>query len=280
MVSAAAPELAIRSRSPVVRGRYVEATEQAIQATHGLGVEGQPRGVLERGVAWLELFYISALTWEYIHEHGIRSLEQLRSQMTEVDQHLHCAFPDLSVCVQQIQDVIGDLQAPNELLHADWFLVDWSQVVRSLGAVVTECPIEGLESLGKRFEEPGLAHRARNAYDALRAFVRRHDPNAAEVTRIVGEQYRRGHIALPEAARLLGLSSSDVVFELEQHGFSRPPSAILLNEEDREGAYRRLRQRRLQRTGPPVVDPDLVERDVIASERIEGVDARAWIRGR
>jgi hypothetical protein len=102
--------------------------------------------------------------------------------------------------------------------------------------------------------------------------------HSREIMRIVGEQYRRGHIRIQDAARLLGMSTSDAVFELEQDGFSRSPAAIALTEDEREAVYQRLRQRRLQHVGPPVVNQDLVERDVIASERIEGVDARAWIR--
>jgi hypothetical protein len=277
MVTAVAPEIAIRSRSPLARGRYIEATEQA---TRGRAGETAPRAVLERGVAWLELFYMSALTWEYIHEHRVGSVEQLRSQAQQLDQFVRCGFPDLDVGAQQIRDVLGDLDTQDELLHADWSSIDWPQVVRSFDAVVAEFPIEGFEDLGTRVHEPGLAHRARNAYDALRAFVRRHDPARAEIMRIVGEQYRRGHIRLNDAARLLGMSRSDAVFELEQDGFSRPPSAIALTEADRDAVYQRLRQRRLQCAGVPVVDPDLVERDVIASERIESVDARSWIRRR
>jgi hypothetical protein len=153
-------------------------------------------------------------------------------------------------------------------------------MVRSFDAVVAECPIEGLEDLGRKLDEPGLAHRARNAYDALRAFVRRHDPNCAETKRIVGEQYRRGNLQLREVARLLGMSTSDAVFELEQAGYSRAPSAIELTPAEREAVYARLRRRRLESSGAPVVEPELVERDVIASERIESVDARAWIRRR
>ncbi len=168
----------------------------------------------------------------------------------------------------------------DELIQGDWSLIDWPQMVRSFDAVVVECPIEGLEGLGKKIDEPGLAHRARNAYDALCAFVRRHDAGRAEVMRIVGEQYRRGHIRLKDAARLFEMSTSDAVFELEQDGFHRPADAITLTEADREAIYQRLRTRRLHRGGAPVVDQDLVERDVIASERIEGVDARAWIRRR
>ena len=274
MATAVAPELAIRSRSSNARGRYIEATEQATPGA------ANPRAVLKQGVVWLELFYMSALTWEYIHEHRVRSIEQLRSQAKGLDQFVRSAFPGMSSVEQETREVLGDLDAYDELLHGDWSLIDWSQMVRSFDAVVAECPIEGLEDLGAKAGEPNLSHRARNAYDALRAFVRRHDPARAEVMRIVGEQYRHGHIRLSDAARLLGMSRSDAVFELEQDGFIRPPSAIELTEEDREAAYRRLRQQRLERTGAPVVDPGLVERDVIASERIEGVDARAWIRRR
>jgi hypothetical protein len=151
--------------------------------------------------------------------------------------------------------------------------------VRSFDAIVAECPIERLEAIGRGLDEPLLAHRARCAYDALRAFVRRHDLRRAEMMRIVGEQYQRGNIRIHDAARLLGMSTSDMTFELEQDGFSRAPEQIMLTESEREAAYLRLRQRRLQHIAP-AADPDLVERDVIASERIEGVDARAWIRGR
>jgi len=260
----------------MARGRYIETTEQA---TRGLSLENQG-AVLEQSVAWLELFYLSALTWEYIHEHKINSIEQLQAQATEVEQHVRCAFPDLGAAEQQMRNVLGERNAQDELLHADWPLLDWSQMVRSFDAVVAECPIEGLEDLGTRVDQPSLAHRARNAYDALRAFVRRHDPDHDEVMRIVGEQYRRGHLRLKDAARVLGLSTSDAVFELEQDGFSRSPSAITLTEEDRETVYQRLRVARLHRAGAVIADPDLVERDVIASERIESVDARAWLRRR
>src|SRR5262249_55375528 len=121
--------------------------------------------------------------------------------------------------------IIGELPPPAEILP-DWSSIDWSQVVRSFDAVVAECPIEHLEELGRGLDQPHLAYRARSAYDALRAFVRRHDADRAEAMRIVGEQYRRGNIRLPDAARLLGMSTSDAVFELEENGFSRAASAI------------------------------------------------------
>jgi len=42
--------------------------------------------------------------------------------------------------------------------------------------------------------------------------------------------------------------------------------------------YARIREDRLKRAGKFEPTPKQVARDVIASERIEGVDARLWIR--
>jgi len=267
----------MRSRSPLARRRYIAFAEQAARAPVS---DAELRITLTNCVAWLELFYISALTWEYIHQHHIRSFDQLRVQSAEVDRHVRSMFPQVDVAAQEIRNALGELPIPDEILSRDWFTIDWSQMVRSFNAIVAECPVDRLEVIGRRLDEPHLSHRVRNAYDALRSFVRRHSPERAEVMRIVGEQYQHGNLRLRDAALLLGMSTSDAIFELEQVGFSRPLSAIMLTETEREAAYQRLRQRRLQQVGSPLDKLDLVERDVIASERIEGVDARAWIRRR
>jgi hypothetical protein len=265
----------MRSRSPVARRRYIELAERAARAPAS---ESDPLLVLKAGTAWLELFYLSALFWEYVHQHDIHTLDQLHPHAAEFDRHIRAVFPDLAAVAQDIAGILGEI--PSEDLPRDWPTMEWSQVVRSFDAIVAECPIDRFGALGLWLEEPRLAHRARCAYDALRAFVRRHDPERTEVMRIVGEQYQRGNIRLRDAATLLGMSTSDTVFELEQDGFGRAPSKITLVESERDAVYQRLRQRRLQRHTLSVVDPDLVDRDVIASERIEGVDARAWIRRR
>jgi hypothetical protein len=268
--------VALRSRSLEARTRYIKIAEQAARDPD---TETERRAVLENCVAWLELFYVGALAWEAIHQLGIRSLEELRAKIAEVDQHVEAALPDAAVICQRFGQLFGDLPDGEELARDEWLSIEWAQAVRSLDAIAAECPIDHIEDLGRRLD-PQLGHRARNLYDALRAFVRRHDSEHAEIVRIVGEQYQRGNLRLRDAARLLGMSTSDAVFELEQDGYSRPVSAIALTDDERQAVYQRLRQRRLERTEVPIVDLDLVERDVIASERIESVDARAWIRGR
>ena len=267
------PDVAMRSRAPVARRRYIELTERAAEA---VASGPNPRFILKSGTAWLELFYLSALFWEYVQKHEIHTLDQLQPHGADLDRHVRAMFPNVVAVTQEIASILGDV--PNEDLPRDWSMIQWSQVVRSFDAIVAECPIDRFEALGRELDEPRLAHRARCAYDGLRAFVRRHNPERAEVMRIVGEQYQRGNIRLRDAATLLGMPVSDAVFELEQDGFGRAQSAIVLTDTERDAIYQRLRNRRLQEHTRHEIDPDLIDRDVIASERIEGVDARAWIR--
>jgi hypothetical protein len=63
----------MRSRSAAARGRYIELTERVVRPPAS---EIEPLVVLEKSVAWLELFHLGALTWEYIHRNDIRTLDQ------------------------------------------------------------------------------------------------------------------------------------------------------------------------------------------------------------
>jgi len=69
----------------------------------------------------------------------------------------------------------------------------------------------------------------------------------------------------------------DAVALLEQGGFQRPLDVIALSENERTEVYRRMRLDRLARKGSFAASAEAVSRDVVASERIEGVDARDWI---
>ena len=55
--------------------------------------------------------------------------------------------------------------------------------------------------------------------------------------------------------------------------------AIRLDEDARSRILALMEQDRRARGGRPAYDRAYVQRDVIASERIEGVDAREWVRG-
>jgi hypothetical protein len=115
------------------------------------------------------------------------------------------------------------------------------------------------------------------AFDALTAFVFRNSQRGQDAVRILGRAYAAGTISVSEIGRLLSVQPADVVAALERYGFQRPIDTILLRPEDREEVLGRIRHDRLQRGGIVQYSAALVRRDVVASERIEGVDARRWL---
>lgn len=145
-------------------------------------------------------------------------------------------------------------------------------------AILAACPIEGLEQMAADHAFETWGHRCRVAYAALQAFVLRNDAREQPRLQLVGRQYAEGVITIAEAATLLTLTVPDTVFQLELHGFHRPIDVITLTPDERQARLARIRADRQARRGWPTLDPDHAARDAIASERIEGVDARRWIR--
>ncbi|HEY2510253.1 MAG TPA: hypothetical protein VGI39_05335 [Polyangiaceae bacterium] len=77
----------------------------------------------------------------------------------------------------------------------------------------------------------------------------------------------------------MGLREEDAVAFLEDHGHARPLEALRLTDEERARRYAAMRADRLARCGARPDDAGrLVMRNVVASQRIEGVDARSWLR--
>lgn len=152
-----------------------------------------------------------------------------------------------------------------------------ASVLSSLRALLEICPIEKIEDLGTQTELEPLSHRCRIAFDGIKAFVLRHDSRHQAQVRVVGDAYTRGSISLAESATLLGVHEVDAVAILEELGFARKLDAIALVEDDRQSIFSRMREDRARRRGQPEADAEGVNREVVASERIEGIDARRWI---
>jgi len=153
-----------------------------------------------------------------------------------------------------------------------------SEVVRAARTVVESCPIARLETLASSQGLEAWGHRCRVAFEALRAFILRHDPREQDRLGIVGREYQRGALSLEEVAALLHADRMDSVVLLERFGYVRSIDNILMGEHERLAQYARIREDRLSRAGKLEPTPEQVARDVIASERIESVDARLWIR--
>jgi hypothetical protein len=145
---------------------------------------------------------------------------------------------------------------------------------RSVRSILELCPIEWLEQIGHEQQLEPLSYRCRRAYDALTAFVFRVDRKSQPRLQLVGSLYAKGEISLTQAAVLLELKPSDAIALLEQANFVRDETAIVLDETERLDLLSQIRAERLARQGTIHFDPDLLYRDVIASERIENIDVR------
>lgn len=94
---------------------------------------------------------------------------------------------------------------------------------------------------------------------------------------VLGVKYALGERTVEELAEILQLPIADTVALLEEHGYSRPLAQIALTERTRSDLYARLREHRRTRSGKLSADPNRVARTVVASQRIEGIDARPWM---
>jgi hypothetical protein len=155
---------------------------------------------------------------------------------------------------------------------------DSQLVVRSVQSLLLNCPIVEIERAARAHLVQEHAHRCRLAYDGLRAFVARHVHPEQEAIAAAGHVYAEGRASIDEVAAMLGVAVPDVVALLEDHGFRRSVDGLRLSEDTRRRRLEQIRRDRLARGGQPESSPSAVARDVIASQRIEGIDARPWLR--
>lgn len=156
--------------------------------------------------------------------------------------------------------------------------ISLASALRSIRSSVAMCPIDQLQEIANEQGLQALGHRCRVAYEGLRAWTLRVDPQQRESIRVLGEAYEMGAISPAEVAIVLDCSVADAVALLEEHEYARPLDTIRLEQESRDMMLRALRADRLVRAGEWVTpSPALTIRNVVASERIEGVDARAWL---
>jgi hypothetical protein len=97
---------------------------------------------------------------------------------------------------------------------------------------------------------------------------------------MIGSAYAAGRLSIDEVAAALHLSITDAVATLEAQGFRRPADVVRLTDAERVERLSRIRNDRLARGGAARLDRCLVEREVAASQRLAGIDARAWLTRR
>jgi hypothetical protein len=152
-----------------------------------------------------------------------------------------------------------------------------SVVARGIESAVVLCPIQAIEALALQLGREADAHNCRVRFEWLKAFVHRHGPERDGALLIAGRAYAEGRLSACEVASLLEVRPSDAIAMLEKHGFCRTAGMHLLADAQRSAIFAKMREDRLARGGSPRPSKSLVKRDVIASERIEGVDVRSWV---
>lgn len=226
--------------------------------------------------SWLEFALAVAALTEAVHELAIPSLAEAVSRFDEIVARASKLAHQLVLPLFEQNRGLISSRGPLHASQAPAVALDVA--VRGIKSFIALCPIEILERAGGRAGMQAASHRCTVAYEWLQGFVRRHGPEAARSSKLIGRAYAEARLSVDEAAVLLGLSPSDAVDYFEKHGFCRTPEVYKLTDEQRGAMLADIRRDRLARGGQPRLSQSMVARDVIASERIEGVDARAWVR--
>jgi len=229
--------------------------------------------LIQRSARYLEMLLVVGCTYEVLDERGSVATEEegwpdvVRSRVQEIS-----GLDPIKVTREARQYLL-----PSGPLPKTTPPVALRAVVRSVRAIIESCPIDDLEALAAHIGCEAWGHRCRVAYTGLRAFVQRNDPGQRNRLKVIGRVYMTGEMDIDEVALLLGVDSPDAAALLEQHGYARPLGVITLSEEERERRYNAIREDRLNRRGATEPFAERSSRDVVASERIEGVDARRWV---
>jgi hypothetical protein len=156
--------------------------------------------------------------------------------------------------------------------------IDINRTLLTVQSLLLHCPIGALEQAGHKYGCAELAHRCRLAFDGLTSFVARNSHPQQQAITAAGQAYAEGRLSLAEVAAVLALPVPDAVALLEEHGFRRCADQLLLSDDARRAKLAAIRSDRVARDGVLPDRPDLVAREVVASQRIEDIDARPWLR--
>ncbi|HEX8211276.1 MAG TPA: hypothetical protein VF584_13970 [Longimicrobium sp.] len=246
-----------------------------------LPLDTDPFQILQGSVRALDQWRALAGIAEAVSASGARTFGEVFEQFDDIINRaqLLTRIDPLAVFLSDDKIVAAAKRAQHQPKPDENFPLAVTPVfVRAVSSLLEFCPIEELVVLGEQLGHPDLGHRCRLSFDWLRAFVRRQTPGEQETLHILGRAYAERRLTLDDAAHLLSMPRTDAVAWLEEYGYARDLDAGALTPDERSARYARMRQDRVARKGEPAFDQQLVTRDVIASQRIEGVDARLWLQ--
>ncbi len=259
----------VLSIEPGLRTQYLRL-ESVPQASTDV-----PPAVLIKNTAYfLELILVGAFVHEALAELGCSSIAEITPEIAaEARSRTTAMYGRDPVAV--LDEVHRHLEI--DLLKKPEFQLSLEAVVRSMKSALEICPIEHLEQLAAAGRLEKWGHRCRIAYDGIKAFVLRNAASQRAQVLVVGQAFVRGSLSVSDVATLLEVHPVDAVALLESHGFRRPLEQVSLEASKRSKALAEMRADRIARAGEPAWTHESIARDVVASERLEGVDARRWI---
>jgi len=235
----------------------------------------EPFDVFEKALDFGELVAMSAVALESLVQLGWAGLEGLADPRVR-DRFRHITgmdVSDLGPRVQRLERWLGlgpkPSQANLDVLAA---YQEFLQVARS--SVETR----SFDVMKETAIGDGNAERANRCHfvaGRLRQLVARSEVMNPILTTL-GMAYAEGRMSLAEVGTATGLAPEDLVPELERLGYHRQLEAIRLSPEERRARLQQLASAQ----GPRRYDLDHVRRDVIATHRIEGIDARGLLTTR
>lgn len=240
--------------------------------------EGKVREFIGATTAFLELFYFLAVATEVAHRHGIRTAEDIASHRDDFFAELR-ALTKLSLDTV-LNENAAHMAALRSKLQSDTgsaLMPELEKAVSAATSILRTYPVNDLIEIANALDMAEFGSRCQLAYAGLEQFIRRNDEWIEQRVKVVGVEYTLGKTSIEEAATVLELPVAEAVALLEDHGYWRPLENVALDEEARSALYDRLRQSRLARSGKPAPNASRTTRAVVASQRIEGIDARPWV---
>lgn len=250
--------------------RYIRASSRDPQAC-----QQDDRELLLRSAAALEVTLALAGFVEAAQEVGARSVSEVSIQIDRIRElaRTHTGLDPIQV----VATATGLHPATPPTDPSRVFDAPIDPLVRTAAAFAAWCPIDYLTRIAELRGMPQVGYRCQRALESLRAFVLRNTHEHESRRVIAGQAYAEGRLSIAEIATFLGERVDDAIFWLEEHGYGRSIDTIVLSDEKRRERLEKIRADRLSRQGRPTPSRERILSDTVASERLEGVDARGWL---
>lgn len=162
------------------------------------------------------------------------------------------------------------------------FTTDPRLILRELVAAVsrrlTALDLESMVTLSHQVSvamgAPERGHELWSLADRLTSVVLRLQSDVGERFAEAARLYRHGQLEISEIGRLLGWAPERVAYEFERFGVTRTVETLTMTADARAARLDRIA------ASTHVPSASLARRDAVASQRIEGIDARAHISTR